>query len=132
MKKKILTITLFAVVAVSSFAADTTQTKTKEVEKVVEVIPNGYIKLEECIPLEDVACYFINGYDYPCFELKDVGNQLDNPDNRSYEDIMKELEDVTEEYNNNFVDMRTVSDFETTENGLQLYTNDGNCYCWER
>lgn len=132
MKKKILTITLFAVVAVSSFAAGTTQTKTKEVEKVVEVIPNGYIKLEECIPLEDVACYFINGYDYPCFELKDVGNQLDNPDNRSYEDIMKELEDVTEEYNNNFVDMRTVSDFETTENGLQLYTNDGNCYFWER
>lgn len=132
MKKKILTITLFAVVAVSSFAAGTTQTKTTEVEKVIEVVPDGYIKLTECIPLEDISCYFRDGYDYPCFELKDVGNQLDNPDNRSYEDIMKELEDVTEEYNNNFVDMRTVSDFETTENGLRLYTNDGNYYYWER
>lgn len=132
MKKKILTITLFAVVAVSSFAAGTTQAKTTEIEKVVEVIPNGYIKLTECIPLEDISCYFRNEYDYPCLELKDVGNQLDNPNNRSYEDIMKELEDVTEEYNNNFVDMRTVSDFETTENGLWLYTNDGNCYYWER
>ena len=84
MKKKILTITLFAVVAVSSFAAGTTQTKTTEVEKVVEVIPNGYI------------------------------------------------DTTTGEFFNNYIDMRTVSDFETTENGLQLYTNDGNCYCWER
>lgn len=58
----------------------------------------GYIKLEDCIPLEDIACYFIDGYDYPCFELKDVGNQLDNPYNKSYAEIMDSLENVTEEY----------------------------------
>lgn len=88
MKKKILTITLFAVVAVSSFLLGTTQAKTEvktvEVEKVVEVIPNGYI---------DTA---------------------------------------TDEFFNNYIDMRTVTYFETNENGLQLYTNDGNGYYWER
>ena len=52
----------------------------------------GYIKLEDCIPLEDISCYFIGKYDYPCFELKDYGYQLDDPMNRSYEDIMSELE----------------------------------------
>lgn len=88
MKKKILTITLFAVVAVSSFLLGTTQVKTEvktvEVEKVVEVIPNGYI------------------------------------------------DTTTGDFFNNYIDMRTVTDFETNENGLQLYTNDGNGYYWER
>ena len=88
MKKKILTITLFAVVAIGSFLLGTTQTdtevKTAEVEKVVEVVPDGYIDA------------------------------------------------TTEEFFNNYIDMRTVTDFETNENGLQLYTNDGNGYYWER
>lgn len=88
MKKKILTITLFAVVAVGSFLLGTTQAKTEvktvEVEKVVEVIPNGYI------------------------------------------------DTTTDEFFNNYIDMRTVTDFEASENGLHLYTNDGNGYYWER
>lgn len=79
-----------------------TVTDVKEVEKVVEVVPDGYIALEDCIPLEDIACYFIDGYDYPCFELKDVGNQLDNPDNKSYTEIMEGLEDVTDEYSGKY------------------------------
>lgn len=108
-----------------------TITEVKEVEKVVEVIPDNYVPLDECIPLEDVACYFIDGYDYPCFELKDIGNQLDNPNNRSYADIMESLEDVTEEYKNNFVNMRQVTNFEATESGLQLYFSDGSGYYWE-
>lgn len=38
----------------------------------------------------------------------------------------------SEEFFNNYVDMRTVSDFKATENGLMLYTVDGNGYYWER
>lgn len=129
---------LIAGLLTSAYLLGTCQVKTetvteiKEVEKVVEVVPDGYIKLTECIPLKDIGCYFINSYDYPCFELKDVGNQLDDPDNRSYEDIMKDMDDVTEEYNNNFVDMEQVTDFKATENGLQLYLKDGTGYFWER
>ena len=88
MKKKILTITLFAVVAAGSFLLGTTHAKTEvktvEVERIVEVIPNGYI------------------------------------------------DTTTDDFFNNYVDMRTVVNCEANENGLQLYTNDGNGYYWER
>lgn len=139
MKKAIKTIGIIGVMTIllcGAYISGTTQAKTitveKEVIKTVEVIPDGYISLDECIPIEDIACYFIDGYDYPCFELKDVGNQLDTPSNRSYADIMGSLEDVTEEYENNFVDMRQVTDFEADNNGLQLYLSDGSGYYWER
>lgn len=36
------------------------------------------------------------------------------------------------EFINNYVDMRTVTDFTATENGLMLYLNNGYGYYWER
>ena len=79
-KHKLIITTLFVTCIYCAFLLGKTQ------------IPKNYIPLEECIPLEDIACYFIDEYDYPCFELKDVGNQLDNPNNVSYEKIMKKIE----------------------------------------
>lgn len=35
------------------------------------------------------------------------------------------------EFQDNFVNMRTVVDFSTTEYGLQLYFEDGTGYYWE-
>lgn len=35
------------------------------------------------------------------------------------------------EFQDNFVDMRTVIDFSSTEYGLQLYFGDGTGYYWE-
>lgn len=35
------------------------------------------------------------------------------------------------EFQDNFVDMRTVVDFSATEYGLQLYFEDGTGYYWE-
>lgn len=82
MKKKIIQITAVAILIAAAFIVGRTTTETKT------EIPEGYIKLDDCIPLEDVACYsYKDGY--PCFELKDVGNQLDDPHNRSYKDIME-------------------------------------------
>lgn len=119
----IVSIVIFInVMWVVAFLFGTTQAETKEV-----ILP-GYISLNDCISLEDIACYFIDEYDYPCFELKDVGNQLDKDQNRSYADIMNDLLDETEDFRNNFVDMRTVVDFDVTENGLQLYFEDGTGY----
>lgn len=91
MKKSIKTIGIIvtmAIIAIGSFYLGTTQaetiTKIKDVEKVVEVVPNGYIDMN------------------------------------------------TEEFYNNFVDMRQVVDFTATEYGLQLYLDDGSGYYWER
>ncbi len=96
MKKSISTIGIIAtmgIMLICAYLLGTTQAETiTEVETVTEikeVIPEGYIPLSECIPLTDIACYFIDGYDYPCFELKDVGNQLDDDNNRSYRDIVR-------------------------------------------
>lgn len=140
--KTIGTIAIIAVIAIGSFCLGTTQAKTitdiqtvteiKEVEKVVEVVPDGYIKLDECIPLEDIASHFIDSDDYICFELKDVGYQLDDSSNRSYTDIMNVLEDMTADFYNNFVDMQKITDFTATANGLQIYFDDGTGYYWER
>ena len=136
MKRKIILTIVFVAIAAVSYIGGATQSKTitetKEVIKTVETVPDGYIKLSECIPLEDVAYCFIDGYDYPCFELKDVVNQLDNPNNRSYTDIMQSMEDTTEDFKNNYVDMRQVADFTANGNSLQLYLKDGNGYYWER
>lgn len=33
---------------------------------------------------------------------------------------------------NRYLDMETVTDFNTTETGLMLYTADGSGYYWER
>ncbi len=38
----------------------------------------------------------------------------------------------SEEFYNKYIDVRQVVDFASTENGLQLYLEDGNGYYWER
>lgn len=84
----IVTITTMIILLCGAYYLGTTQAETitevKEVEKVVEVVPTGYI------------------------------------------------DTTTEEFYNNYIDMRTVTDFDTTETGLQLYTSDSNGYYLER
>lgn len=96
MKKIVKTIGIITVAVIlltGAYLLGTTQSKTeiKEVEKVVEVVPDDYISLDKCIPLEDVACCYTNNNGYLSFALKDIGNQLDNANNRSYIDIVKNL-----------------------------------------
>lgn len=135
MKKSSKTIGVIAIMGVmlaSAYAIGTTRAETViETQKVIEtmeVIPEGYIAMDEAIPLEDVACCFINEYDYPCFELKDVATQYNADNTRSYADIMAQLPDKTNDFQENFVDMRNVVDFSATESGLQLYFEDGTGY----
>lgn len=109
-----------------------TVTETQKVIETVEVIADGYIALNECIPLSDVACYFIDEYDYPCFELKDVATQYNADNTRSYADILSQLPDVTGKRMEHCVDMRAVVDFTASEYGLQLYFNDGSGYYIEK
>lgn len=91
--KKSIKIAVIAIMLVCAYLLGTTQAETKE------VIPAGYIPLNDCIPLADIACYFIDEYDYPCFELKDVATQYNEDHTRSYADIMLQLYDETEERN---------------------------------
>ena len=38
----------------------------------------------------------------------------------------------SEEFHENFIDMREVCDFEATETGLAIYLQNGEWYYWER
>ena len=92
--KTIGTIVAMGIIAVCAYWLGTTQAETvtevqtimeiKEIEKVVEVIPDGYI------------------------------------------------DTTTEDFYNNFVDMRHVIDFMSTNDGLMIYLDGGSGYYWEK
>ena len=42
------------------------------------------------------------------------------------------IDTTTEDFYINYVDMRKVTDFTATENGLQIYLDDGSGYYWEK
>lgn len=100
-------------------------------QEVKTVIPDGYIKLTDCVPLEDICAKFTDEYDYQCLIIGDYGKQLDNPDNMPYEEVLKDIPDETEEYRNNMVNMSEVVDYDATESGLYLYMENGDKYYWE-
>lgn len=91
MRKTVKTIGIIGVMAISlcgSYLLGTTQVKEvtaiKEVEKIIEIVPNGYI------------------------------------------------DTTSAEFYNNYVDMRMVTGFSGTVDGLQLYFNDNTGYYWEQ
>lgn len=86
MKKKLVMILGTALLVAASYYIGTTQAAT--------IVPDGYIRLDECIPLDDIAYYFIDKYDYPCFELKDTLYQLEDKNNASYEEIMQKIPSI--------------------------------------
>lgn len=132
--KTIGTVATMVIIAAGSYLLGTSQAKTvteiRTVEKTVEVMPDGYIALEQCVPLEDVACYYVNEDGYTFIGLKDVGNQLDDKDNASYTDVLSAIDDITDEYSSHMVDMDKVMYWEAND-GLQLYYEDGSGYYWE-
>lgn len=91
MKKSIKTIGIIATMGImlaSAYLLGTTRAETiteiEEVEKIVEVVPDGYIDM------------------------------------------------FSDEFRENFIDMRDVVYFESSDDGLQLYFVDGSGYWWER
>ncbi|CUX69965.1 hypothetical protein BN3590_03803 [Clostridium sp. C105KSO15] len=87
MKRTVKTIGVIAIMGfmlTGAYLLGTTQADTITLEKIVEIVPDGFI------------------------------------------------DSTNEEFYNNYVDMRNVTDFDTNGNGLQLYCNDGSGYYWER
>lgn len=96
MKKSIEKIGIIAVMGImliGAYLLGTTQAKTITETKTItkEVIPDGYIAIENCIPLEDIAGWYYDKYDYLAFSLKDTTRQLNNFQGKSYDDIIADL-----------------------------------------
>lgn len=133
MKKSVKTVGIIATMGIMLVCAYLLGTiRAETVIETREVIPDGYIALNECIPLADIACYFIDNDGYPCFELKDVATQYNADNTRSYSDIMESLSNETEDFQEHYIDIRTVVGYEATGYGLQLYCEDGSGYYIER
>ena len=99
MKKSIETIGIIAIMLIGAYLLGTTQAKTITETKTViktetitkEVIPDGYIAIENSIPLEDIAGWYYDKYDYLAFSLKDTTRQLNSFQGKSYDDIIADL-----------------------------------------
>ena len=92
MKKKIIVSLFIVAVAITFFALGKfTNNPTNATELTTETIT-----ISDCIPLEDIAGYYIDSYGFTHFELKDIGNQLDNPSNKSYTEILLEIPELEE------------------------------------
>ena len=96
MKKSIEKIGIIAVMGImliGAYLLRTTETKTiiKTNTTTKEVIPDGYIAIENCIPLEDIAGWYYDKYDYLAFSLKDTTRQLNSFQGKSYDDIIADL-----------------------------------------
>lgn len=87
MKRTVKTIGAIAIMGImltGAYLLGTIQADIITVEKVIEVVPDGY------------------------------------------------MDSTSEDFYNNFVDMRSVIDYTADMDGLQLYCNDGSGYYWER
>lgn len=124
---------LFYIIITATFCFLAYFSGIRHTEALTEVKPetDAYIPLDQCIPLEDIACYYINDSGYICLELKDIQYQMDDTHNNAYMDILEGLEDVTVVFYDRYVDMDTVIGYCGTDTGLMIYTNDGNGYYLE-
>ena len=69
MKKNTLYIISTVLLCIAAYIAGTKYTES--------TIASNYIPLNHCIPLEDIAYYYINDSGFLCVELKDIWYQLD-------------------------------------------------------
>ena len=134
-KRKIIYTALFTAACIGAFFAgrkfgqDHTEKKTIPTVYAMEVVPDDYIRLDQCIPLADINGKFTDADGYTCVELVDIGNQLDDPENAAYSEILAKLPDYTADVNRDFLDLTTVSGYEIDGNGtLHIYTASGNEY----
>lgn len=134
-RKTIIYTTIFTGTCIAAFFAgrkfgqDHTEKRTIPTVYAMEVVPDDYIRLDQCIPLSDINGKFVDADGYTCVEIGDFGNQLDDPENAKYSEVLAKLPDYTDDVNREFLDMTTVSGYEVDANGtLHIYTASGEEY----
>lgn len=106
MKNGIIVAVMAAVVGIGSYVMGTIQTETVIETQIVT-------EIETITEVETVT------------EIQEVEKIVEViPDNY--------INTTSYDFYNNYIDMCKVIDFSTTENGLYLYTQDGNGYYWEK
>lgn len=86
------------------------------------------IPLSECIPLTDIACKYTSYTGYTTFELMDTTRQFDDKNGNLYSEITRNIPDVTQEYNENVIDLNSITDVQVNQHSITITANDGNEY----
>lgn len=108
----------------NTVSAATTITETQsETENTEPMIP-----LSECIPLADIACQYTSYTGYTTFELMDTTRQFDDVNGNLYSEITRNIPDVTQEYNENMIDLNSITDVQINKHSITITANDGNEY----
>lgn len=124
MKKKLFYIIVTVLFCFMSYFSGIKHTESMAVS-------DAYIPLNQCIPFEDITCYYVNDSGVLCVESKDIRHQMDDINNDAYIDILEGLQDVTTAFHDRYVDMNTVTGYSGTNDGLMIYTEDGGSYYLE-
>lgn len=108
----------------TTVSAATTETETTNENANQEPM----IPLSECIPLEDIACQYTSYTGYTTFELMDTTRQFDDVNGNLYSEITRNIPDVTQEYNENVIDLNSITDVQVNKHSITITANDGNEY----
>lgn len=86
-----------------------------------------YVKLSDCVPLSAVSCWF-TGSDGRVYIGLDA-----NTDTTviNYSEQLSDVPDFSAYVYDSVIDLNNISGFEALDNGLILYTVNGDCYVWE-
>lgn len=75
MRKKLIYIIITAALCFIAYFSGIKHTEAMP-ETILET--DAYLPLNQCIPLEDIVCYYVNDSGVLCVELKDIWHQMDD------------------------------------------------------
>lgn len=86
------------------------------------------VKLSECVPLSAVSCWF-TGYNGRVYIGLDANTDIVGI---NYSELLSDVPDFSAYVYDSVIDLNDVAGFEVHDGVLSLYTENGDCYVWEK
>lgn len=86
------------------------------------------VKPPECVPLSAVSCWF-NGADGRVYIGLDANTDTTGI---NYSELLSDVPDFSAYVYDSVIDLNDVTRFEVHDGVLSLYTENGDCYVWEK
>lgn len=84
--------------------------------------------LSECVPLSAVSCWF-TGSDGRVYIGLDANTDITGI---NYSELLSDVPDFLAYVYDSIIDLNDVAGFEVQDGVLILYTENGDCYIWEK
>lgn len=87
-----------------------------------------YVKLPEYVPLSAVSCWF-TGADGRLYIGLDANTDTTGI---NYSEQLSDVPDFSDYVYDSIIDLNDIARFEVQDGVLSLYTENGDCYIWEK